>query len=119
MNEPQTQTNGTTNGAVEKPKEPSCLVLALSTFAARKKAATVQETTAAVTKYLKVDETVKKAEAELEKAKAARTEATKEIVAIRGQGVVNTKTRGAGRIMARGETAWIGFSSSDEEQLDI
>jgi hypothetical protein len=111
------QTNGTTPATTEK--APNCLDLALASFRARKKPPTVQEVTAVVTKYLKADELVKKAEAELEKVKAARTEVTKEIVAVRGMGIVNTKTRGTGRVMARSDSAWIAFSSSDEEQLDI
>lgn len=113
------QTNGHTTPETTKVKEPSCLDLANAAFKARKKPPTVPEITAAVTKYLKADELVKKAEAELEKVKAARTEVTKEIVSVRGMGIVNTKTRGAGRLMARGQSAWIAFSSSDEEQLDI
>ncbi len=108
-----------TNGATETQKLPSCLEPSVATFKARKKPATVVESTAAVSKYLKADEAVQKATHALEAAKAARTETTKEIVAVRGMGVVNTKTRGAGRLMARGETAWIAFSSSDEEQLDV
>lgn len=114
-------TNGNANGTTSPKAEkgPNCLDLAVAAFKARKKPPTVQEVTAAVTKYLKADELVKKAEAELEKVKASRTETTKEIVAVRGMGIVNTKTRGTGRLMARGDSAWIAFSSSDEEQLDI
>lgn len=108
-----------TNGTATKTPEPTCLDLPKAAFAARKKAPTVQEITGVVTKYLKEDEKVKAAEAVLEKAKAARTEVCKEVVALRGMGIVNTKTRGTGRIMARSDSAWIAFSSSDEEQLDV
>lgn len=108
-----------TNGATPTVKGPSCLDLANSTFKARKKAATVVEVTAALSKYLKADDAVKAQEEVLEKAKAARTEAAKEVVATRGPGAVSTKTRGTGRIMARGDSAWIAFSTTDGETIDV
>ncbi len=88
-------------------------------FALKKGAPKDAEIKAAFQKYFAADDEVEKLQTQLTAAKAKRTAATQVVVETRGMTRVNTKTRGTGQIISRGESAWISFAKSDSEEIDV
>lgn len=105
--------NTTTNGT-EKVKIPTCLEGAKARFEARKEKAKDADISKALANYCVHDDAIRELQEKIEDLKSKRTEATKELVSLRGVSVLKSKVRGQGRIVARETTAWIAFESNAE-----
>lgn len=106
--------NTATNGSADKVKAPTCLEGSLTRFKARKEKAKEADIGKALADYLKHDDAIRELQEKIEDLKLKRTEAAKELVALRGGGIIKSKVRGQGRIIARETTAWIAFESNAE-----
>jgi hypothetical protein len=104
-------TNG--NGATEESTKSTALDSSKERFKARKSPAPDKEVIAAVTAYFKADDKVSAAQAAVAEAMAERTQACKELVALRGAGQINTKSRGMGRVNARGDSCYLVFPTAE------
>lgn len=103
------QTNG--NGATEI--KTTVLDGAKKRFEARKDKAKDVDVSKALTEYLKLEDAIREHQEKIEDLKMKRTDATKEIVALRGMGRLKSKAKGTGQIIARGEAAWIAFQTAE------
>lgn len=111
------ESNG--NGATETEKVKSIILDgAKKRFEARKEPAKPAEVAKAVKQYFAIDDEIASLESKILDAKIKRTQATQEIVALRGTEGIKTTSRGVGRVMARGETAWIVFPTAEGDAID-
>lgn len=104
-------TNG--NGAVTKVKEPTCLEGSVKRFEGRKDKAKDADISKALGAYMVVEDEIRALQDKIEDLKVKRTDATKEIVALRGMGRLKSKTKGTANIIARSDSAWLAFQSAE------
>ena len=112
-------TNG--NGTTTATPKTSILDAAKEKFEARIKAnkpANPKELKGALEAYFKADDELKALNAKIDELSAKRTQATLNIVELRGAGRLDSKTRGTGQITARGDAAWILFMTATGDQID-
>lgn len=109
--------NGTNGTQAAAPKT-SILDAAKATFEARKTPAKPAELKGALEAYFKADDEIKALQDKMAALSAARTQATLSLVALRGTGRLDSKTRGTGQITARGDGAWILFMGATDATID-